>query len=144
MWRQIGSLKTAGTNQKFLPKFISTSLPKVDLFTSRLSHQLPQYFAWKLDPCLILSALKKVSYDLTGKMLLVTPTWESQIWYLLLLEMSIVCPLLPRRNTSLKNPQVEVHSLITNRTLRGTVWAISGKDYLRTEFRKQLPTCYNN
>ena len=38
-----------------------------------------------------------------------------------------------------KNPQGEVHPLIANRTLRLAVWTISGKDYLRTEFQKQLP-----
>ena len=25
-------------------------MPKIDLFASRLSHQLPQYFAWRPDP----------------------------------------------------------------------------------------------
>ena len=40
--------------------------------------------------CLILQVLKKVSYDQTEKILLVTPTWQSQILYPLLLEMSIV------------------------------------------------------
>ena len=63
----------------------------------------------------------------------------AQIWYPLLLEMSIVCPLLLPRNTSLKNPQGEVHPLIASRTLRLAVWTISGKDYLRREFQKQLP-----
>ena len=38
-----------------------------------------------------------------------------------------------------KNPQGEVHPLIANRTLRLAVWTISGKDYLRREFQKQLP-----
>ena len=37
------------------------------------------------------------------------------------------------------NPQREVHALIANRTLRLAVWTISGKDYLRREFQKQLP-----
>ena len=54
--------------------------------------------------------------------------------------MSIVRPLLLLRNTSLKNAQREVHSLIANRTLRLAVWTISGKDYLRREFQKQLPS----
>ena len=71
--------------------------------------------------CFILQALKKVSYDKTEKMLLVTPTWQSQIWYPLLLEMSIVRPLLYWRNTSLKNPPGEVRPLIANRTLRQAV-----------------------
>ena len=82
-----------------------------------MSHQFAQYFAWKPNPfsqrtdglqqirgnqflyafppfCLILQVLKKVSYDQTKKMLLVPPTWQSQIWYPLLLEMPIVRPLL--------------------------------------------------
>ena len=80
-----------------------------------------------------------MSYDQTEKMLLVTPTWQSQLWYPLLLEMSIVRPLLLPRNASLKNPQGKIHPLIANRTLRLAVWTISGKDYLRREFQKQLP-----
>ena len=77
-------------------------MPKVDLFTSRLSPQLTQYFAWKPDPsnqgtdalkqnwsnqflyifppfCFILQTLKKVSHDQTEKMFLVIPAWQSQI-----------------------------------------------------------------
>ena len=73
-------------------------MPKVDLFAPRMSHQLTQYFAWKPGPfsqgtyalkqicgnqfhyafhsfCFILQALRKVSYDQTEKMLLVTPVW---------------------------------------------------------------------
>ena len=79
-------------------------MPKVDLLASKLIHQLAQYFAWKQDPfsqgadalkqicgnqfryafpsfSFILQALKKVSYHQTEKLLLVTPTSQSQIWY---------------------------------------------------------------
>ena len=100
----------------------------MDLFASRLSHQLLQYFTWKPDPfsqgtdvlqqiwgnqflyvfppfCLILQVLQKVSYDQTEKMLLITLTRQSQIWYPLLQEISIVRLLLLPRNTSLINPQ---------------------------------------
>ena len=73
------------------------------------------------------------------KTLLVTSTWQSQIWHPILLEISIVCPLLLPRNKSLKNPQGEVDPLTANRTLRLAVWTISGEDYLRREFQKQLP-----
>ena len=73
------------------------------------------------------------------KNFLIATTWQSQIWYPLLLGMSIVCPLLLTRNTSLINPQEEVHTLITSRTLRLAVSTISGKDYLIREFQKQLP-----
>ena len=132
MWRQISNLETAGSHQN--GKRRGTS--KVDLLSSRLSHQLPQYFAWKSDPfsqgtdvlqqiwgnqflyashpfCLTLQALKRVSCDQTEIILLVTPPWQSQIWYPFLLEMSTVRLLLLPRNTSLKNPQGEVHPLIS-------------------------------
>ena len=72
-------------------------------------------------------------------MLLRTPTWQFQIWYLLLLEIYIVPPMLLQRKASLKNAQGEVHPLIENRTSRLAVWAIPGKDYLRREFQKRLP-----
>ena len=79
-----------------------------------------------------------MSYDQTEKMLIVTPTWQSKIWYPLLLEMSIVRPLLLPRNSSLINLQGEVHPLIANRIIRLAVWTILGKDYLRRELQKQL------
>ena len=39
----------------------------------------------------------------------------------------------------LKKPQGEVHPLIASRTLGLVVQTISGKDYLRRDFQKQLP-----
>ena len=73
------------------------------------------------------------------KNFLITTTWQSQIWYPLLLGLSTVGPLLLTRNTSLINLEGEVHTLITNRTLRLAVSTISGKDYLIRDFQKQLP-----
>ena len=72
------------------------------------------------------------------KNFLITTTWQSQIWYPLLLGLSTVGPLLLTRNTSLINPEGEFHTLITNRTLRLAVSTISGKDYLIRDFQKQL------
>ena len=98
------------------------------------------HFLYAFPPfCLTLQVLQKVSYDQTEKMLLVTPTWQSQILYPLLLEMSTVSPLLLPKNTSLINPRGEVHPLMANRTLRLAVWTIYRKDYLKREFQKQLP-----
>ena len=71
-------------------------MPKVDLFASRLSHQLTQYFVWKPDSfsqweytiqqiwgnqflyafppfCFIPQALRKVSYDRLGNLKSGTP-----------------------------------------------------------------------
>ena len=122
--KQQGSIRMETLSKVFQQVCERREMTKIDLFASRLSHQLPQYFLWKPDPfsqgtdalqdiwrnqflyafppfCLILQVLKKVSYDQTEKMLLVTLTWQSQIWCTLLLEMSIVRPLLLPRNTSL-------------------------------------------
>ena len=141
-WQSQNSRDLSG--RKLCPKIFQQvcqrkSMLKIDLFAPRLSLKLPQYFAWISDPfsqgtdaiqkiwgnkflyafppfCLILKVLKKVNYDQTEKLLLIKPTWQSQI-YRFLLEMSIVCPLLLSRNTSLINAQGDVHPLIANRSL---------------------------
>ena len=91
--------------------------PEIDLFASRLSHQLPKYFAWRPNPysqgtdamqhswgskylyavppfSMINKALNKVKQDKVGEMLLVAPTCQSQTWYQILLRMSIEKPIL--------------------------------------------------
>ena len=85
--------------------------PSVDLFASHLSHQLPRYMSWKLDPCcmavdalqqkwthmfpyafppfsLIRKVLRKIQEDRVTA-ILITPTWQSQPWYPWLLKMTI-------------------------------------------------------
>ena len=89
--------------------------PQSRFVWSRLSHELHQYFAWKHDSfaqgkeslqqiwcnqflfafaqfCLVIKVLRKLSSAQTGKMLLVTPTWQSQTLHQLLLKISIVFP----------------------------------------------------
>ena len=74
--------------------------PEIDLFESRLSHQLPKHFAWRPDPYshgtdamqhpwgskylyafppfpMINKILNRVKQDKLDKMLLVAPTWQS-------------------------------------------------------------------
>ena len=102
--------------------------PSLDLFASRLSHQLPRYMSWKLDSCcmavdvlqqkwthmfpyafspfsLIGKVLRKIQEDRVTA-ILITPTWQSQPWYPWLLKMNIKNPILLRaKNTLLMNPQ---------------------------------------
>ena len=137
--------------------------PVLDLFASRLNHQLPQCIAWRLDPfsqgtdaihqdwsqdylyvfppfCLISRILQKVRQERTPSMLLITPTWHTQPWYPSLLQMSIETPvILPRIKSLLKDPLGKEHHLITNKTLRLAAWKISGRDYLCQGFWEQLP-----
>ena len=119
--------------------------PEIDLFASRLCHQLPQYISWKPDPIsigtdafqqpwnqklcyafppfsLITRVLNKVSQEKVTEMLVVTPTWKTQPWYPRLLEMYIQHPLLlPTKKNLLKISQGENHPLIKNRSLKLTV-----------------------
>ena len=135
----------------------------IDLFASRVSRQLPCYISWKLDPfskgrdvyqrsweyqngyafppfSLIGRVLRKVQTD-QAKLLLVTPTWQSQSWYPCLIQMSVDKPILI--------PQVEdllmgfgqfqkKHPLIEKGKLRLVAWTISGKSYLQKKFQRTL------
>ena len=108
---------------------------------SRLSHQLPKYFAWRPDPysqgidamqhpwgskylyalplfSMINKVLNKVKQDKVGKMLLVAPTWQSQTLYSILLSMSLEKPiLLPQYQHPLRNSQKTLPPLLINKTL---------------------------
>ena len=138
--------------------------PEIDLFASRLSHQIPTYVAWKPDPhshatdafqqnwshkllyafppfCMIPKVLNKTLKEQVPKLILITPAWTTQVWYPKILNMSIKSPiLLPWRKDLLKNPKGETHTLAQNRTLQLAVCAISGLDCRRREFQRQLPT----
>ena len=81
---------------------------EVDLFASRLSHQLSRFFSWRLDPlaeatnafqqdwapvkgyanpwCLIGKVLNQVRTQ-QAQVILVAPVWRGQPWYPVLLEM---------------------------------------------------------
>lgn len=116
--------------------------PCTDLFASRLSHQVPIYYAWKLDLyskgqdafqaslshlrlyafppfSLIGRVLWKVRSD-QATMLLITPAWQTQSWYPQLLHLSVQKPiLLPISIDILTNPQREYHPLSQNSGLDG-------------------------
>ena len=109
--------------------------PEIDLFASRLSHQIPCYMSWKLDPfsmgrdafqikwdrglvyafppfSLIARVLKKVQKDLSC-MMIITPLWQTQMWYPTILRMSVRNPiLLPNVKNLLKSPLGNNHPLI--------------------------------
>ena len=136
--------------------------PSVDLFASRLSHQLPGYMSWKPDPeslatdalaqdwselfpyafppfCLIGKTLQKIRKDKVN-LILITPVWVMQPWYPLLLEMSIRNPLLlPNLQDLLQNPRREYHPLITNSSLRLAAWMVSWDPKQCLSFQQQLP-----
>ena len=100
---------------------------EVDIFASRLTHQLARFFSWWLDPaaeavdafnqdwsqlvgyanpswCLILSVSAKIRRD-KAKVILVAPVWPTQPWYPLILQLLDDVPcLLPRREDLVISP----------------------------------------
>ena len=136
--------------------------PDIDLFTSRVSHQVPAYVSWKLDPfskcrdafqmcwahtkgyafppfSLIGRVLHKVLID-QATLSLITPAWQTQSWYPQLLRLSIRDPLiLPKVPELLQGPNTELHHLITKGDLQLLAWIASGKGYLQKEYQRNLP-----
>ena len=138
--------------------------PEIDLFASRLSHQIKTYVSWRPAPlsqaadafqqnwfhkslyafppfCMIPNVLSKVRKEKVPMMILVTPAWPSQLWYPEAMRMSMQQPiLLTWRRDLLENTQGEIHPLVQNKTLKLVAWTVSGLDYKRKEFQGRLPT----
>ena len=140
--------------------------PGVDLFASRISHQISRYFSWKADPdclavdafrqdwgqtfpyafppfCLITRVLRQVQKQSVQRMILITPLWPSQPWYPMAMAMSIQSPLLiPSFQELLSGPAGQTHPLLQNSSLDLVAWLVSGKDGWPKDFRKTLsPSC---
>ena len=102
-------------------------LLEVDLFASRLTHQLQTYVSWRPDPMAMatdaftldwaaLRAYANPPWNLIGRVLaqtrrqqtelvLVAPVWKEQGWYPVLLEMLVKIPLLiPQRGNLITQP----------------------------------------
>ena len=136
--------------------------PDIDLFASRISHQIPKYFSWKPDPdclavdafrqkwgrglpyafppfCLITRVLRQMEDQLVERMILITPLWPTQPWFPLLMSMAIQVPLLlPVFPELLSNPSGLVHPLLQDSSLRLVAWLVSGIDSWTPDFRRNL------
>ena len=106
-------------NPTVFHKLQSLQEMEIDLFASRLTSQLPQYFSWRPDPLAIatdaflqdwsnMKAYANAPWNLIGRvlakiqehqntwMILITPLWTSQSWYPVLLDLLVDMPrLLP-------------------------------------------------
>ena len=89
---------------------------QVDLFATRLTHQLPQYVRWRPDPFAMATDAFQVCwtnvegyafppFSLVGRclqkvrqkqriLIIIAPVWPAQVWYPLLLELLIQHPVL--------------------------------------------------
>lgn len=137
----------------------------IDLFADRLNTQLENYMSWRPDPyamgmdafqipwnnkrgyafppfCLITRCLSKVLKE-KSEIVIITPAWQTQPYYPLLLTLSIDNPiLLPPMKNLLLSPEGVVHPLVSNQTLKLVAWKVSGDKNKQQEFRNKLPNSW--
>ena len=135
---------------------VVTFLPDIDLFASRLNAKLDQFVSWHPEPgalavdafsiswsnqkfyafppfSLLTRVLAKIQNDV-ALVLLIAPTWSTQPWYPMLLQLAIARPvLLPRVNHLLTLPHSnQVHPMLDSLHLAG--WTLSGNPSLQRDF----------
>ena len=92
---------------------------------------------------MISKVLNKVKQDQVEKCFFLTPTWQSQTFYLILLNISIEKPaLLLEHQHLLINPQKHLHPLFKTKVLRLAVRIVSRKSYLREVFQRPPPNLF--
>ena len=134
---------------------------ELDLFASRLTHQLPRYVSWRPDPAAIatdaftlnwaeLRTYADPPWNLIGRVLaqtrrqqaelvLVAPVWKAQGWYPELLEMLVRPPLLiPQRRDLVTATHPDSLPEVVPQL---AVWAISGSATETARFRRELRSC---
>jgi hypothetical protein len=136
-------------------------VPDVDLFASRLSHQLDSYVAWSFDPeafaidaftlewngfcpyifppfVLLGRILNNIIYDKVEEAIVIVPLWRAQTWFPLLLSVLISVPIrLPMHEDLLILPHSgERHPL--GRTMVLTACRVSGNVSRVEDFRERL------
>ena len=146
-------------------RILSTLGPcQVDLFATRLNHQLPNYVSWRPNPgamemdalqihwkdmggyafppfALIGRCLQKIQAE-QSTVVLIAPIRPNQPWYPMLLQLIVEFPLLlPQSHNLLTDSKGHLHPLITQNRLRLAAWRVSGNNSLQTEFLKRLQSC---
>jgi hypothetical protein len=131
---------------------------QVDLFASRLNHQLREYVSWRPDPEAVATdaftldwtrfkGYANPPWNLIGRVLthvrnqgarvtLVAPVWRSQVWYPVLLEMLVQEPLLLPASQTLIIPTHRVNQPEVVPPL--AAWVISGIDSEARTFQRML------
>ena len=138
--RKVDSSEWVSTvDMSFANLCLKSGTPTVDLFPSRMSHQVAQYVAWKP---LQRSRGRNVNSLDTGSLLrislilydhpctkqntprsrthttLITPCWQTQLWYPQMLGMLIRrLILIPNSATLLVDPKRNPHPLVLNKAL---------------------------
>ena len=106
---------------------------------------IPSSLGWRVQFCFssiqhVKSGFKEYPPRKNKPSDIVTPTWQTQPWYVQLLKMSVQPPfLLSQIRHLLKNPQGKNHTLVESGSLRLVVLKVSGKVCKWKEFQAMLP-----
>ena len=134
----------------------------IDLFATRVNHQVPAFVSWRPEPgavatdalnvkwdfqlaylfppfCMIKRCLRKIQQD-QAHCVLITPVWKSSPWYPVILSLLVGQPLLlPRRLDLLRLPGTEkIHPLCLQKNFRLAAWPISGQNSQRKDFLRKF------
>ena len=136
----------------------------IDLFASKMNHQLPVYCSWRPDPgalvvdafsiswaqntpylfppfCLVGRALSKIQREGVAYACLIAPAWLTQVWYPQLLSMLVGLPLLlSDHDDLLLSPERHPHPLQLEGSLHLTAWPVSSNSMKCNEFLSELQT----
>ena len=138
---------------------------QIDLFATRLNHQLDHYVSWRPDPFAMATDAFQITwrnyqgyafppFALVGKCLqkihqeestvvLVAPVWETQWWYPYLLQLLIDYPLLlPVHPDLLSDPFERKHPLMLRHQLQLAAWKVSGVSALQQGFQRGLQNSF--
>ena len=134
---------------------------EVDLFATRFSAQLDQFYSWRADPeamatdaftqhwgaiqafahppwCLISRVLMKTQMEKTT-VVLITPLWKAQPWFPVLLTMVIDYPILLPDVPDLLIPSPNCDCPVKDSHPCLVAWKVSGNTLLQNKFRQKLP-----
>jgi hypothetical protein len=141
------------------------TIPKLDLFASRINCQLSDYVSWKPDPqakyidaftiswnndilyafppfSIIGRVLQKLVAD-KATVLMILPLWPTRPWFSHALHLLADAPrLLPRKCLMLPQDPSLRHPLESKLTL--AVMMLSGNPMQRNKYRQKLPISYSN
>ena len=87
--------------------------------------------------CLDSQSTGKSREEKAPSLIIVTPTWQTQRWYLRLSVRSF-CNHFGIKRRLTKGPQNQQDPLIQNRTMQLAVWVVSGSVWQRKEYKKGL------
>ena len=73
-------------------------------------------------------------------MILITPCWQTQLWYPKVMSMLVAMPLLIKNAPRLlADPSDSPQPLVLNKTLTLVAWKVSGRNRLTEEFLNKQP-----